>query len=131
MGLKLNPRAPESMQMLNPRGHHTYKKSESRIFKGFKIVLHNLNQIENMHSGPFFDRKMNPRVPESMQISNPHGHHIYKKSEECILKILKLCFTHLMLIKTRKRLRDKIPYGPEIESKSIGKYANLESAWAS
>ena len=90
MGLKLKPRAPESMQMLNPRGHHTYKKSESRIFKGFKIVLHNLNQIENMRSGLFLDRKMNPRASESMQISNPHGHHIYKKSEECILKVFKI-----------------------------------------
>ncbi len=130
MGRKLNPRAPESMQMSNPRGHHTYKKSEARIFKGFKIVLHNLNQRENMRSGPFLDRKMDPRAPESMQISNPHGHHIYKKSEECILMILKLCFTLWILIRTRKRLRDKIPYGPEIESKGIGKYANVESAWA-
>ena len=39
-GLKLNPRAPESRQMSNLRGHHTYKKSEARIFKGFKIELH-------------------------------------------------------------------------------------------
>ena len=29
------------------------------------------------------------------------------------------------------RLCINIPYGPEIESKSTGKYANLESAWAS
>ncbi len=40
MGLKLNPRASESMQISNPRGHHIYKKSEEFIFKGFKIVLH-------------------------------------------------------------------------------------------
>ncbi len=35
-----------------------------------------------------------------------------------------------MLIKTRKRLRVKIPYGPEIKSKSNEKYENLESTWA-
>ena len=39
------------------------------------------------------DRKMNPNAPEGMQISNPHGHHIYKKSENAFSKVLKLCFT--------------------------------------
>ena len=38
------------------------------------------------------DRKMNPRAPESMQISNPRRHHIYKKPEECIIKDVKIVF---------------------------------------
>ncbi len=88
MGRKLNPRAPESMQMSNPRGHNIYKKSEERIFKGFKIVLHpfddNLNHMSSCIQAPLIGLKLNPRAPESMQISNPRGHHNYKKSEECI-----------------------------------------------
>jgi len=36
------------------------------------------------------DRKMNPREPESMKISNPCGQHNYKKSEECIYKDIKI-----------------------------------------
>ena len=36
------------------------------------------------------DRKLNPRVLESMQISNPRGRHIYKKPEECIFKDFKI-----------------------------------------
>ena len=47
MGLKLNPRAPESMQMSNPHGHHIYKKSEECIFKGFKIVLQLSDAFQN------------------------------------------------------------------------------------
>jgi hypothetical protein len=47
MGRKLNPRAPESMQMSNPRGHNIYKKLEECIFKGFKIVLHTSDAYQN------------------------------------------------------------------------------------
>ncbi len=32
------------------------------------------------------DRKMNQKEPESMKISNPREHNIYKKSGECIFK---------------------------------------------
>ena len=37
---KMNPKEPESMQISNPLGDHIYKKSEARILKNFKIVLH-------------------------------------------------------------------------------------------
>ena len=47
MGLKLNLRAPESMQISNPRGHHNYKKSKECIFKDFKIVLDPFNADQN------------------------------------------------------------------------------------
>ena len=47
MYLKMNPRAPESINILNPRGHHIYKKSEEFIFKDFKIVLHPFNADQN------------------------------------------------------------------------------------
>ena len=94
MGLKLNPRASESMQISNPRGHHIYKKSEECIFKGFKIVLHtfdaNLNHMRLCVQAPLKGRNLNPRAPESMQMSNPRGHNIYKKSEECIFKGFKI-----------------------------------------
>jgi hypothetical protein len=35
-------------------------------------------------------RKMNPRAPESMKISNLLWHYNYKKSEECIFKDFKI-----------------------------------------
>jgi hypothetical protein len=44
MGLKLNPRASESMQISNPSAYDIYKKSEAHIFKGFKIALHILTR---------------------------------------------------------------------------------------
>ena len=47
MDRKLNPRALESMQILNPRGRHLYKKSEECIFKDFKIVLHTFDTDQN------------------------------------------------------------------------------------
>ena len=36
------------------------------------------------------DRKMNPREPEIMKISNLRGHHMYKKFEEGIFKGIKI-----------------------------------------
>ncbi len=69
MDRKMNPRAPESMQMSNPRGHHNYKKSEECIFKGFKIVLHTFkayqNQIEIMRLGHYRTGK---RIQEHMKV---------------------------------------------------------------
>ena len=47
MDRKMNPRAPESMKISNPRGHHNYKKSEECIFKGYKIVLHPFDADQN------------------------------------------------------------------------------------
>jgi hypothetical protein len=90
MDRKKNPIAHESMQISNPHGHHIYKKSEECIFKGFKIVLHtfdaNLNHMRLCVQAPLKGRKLNPRAPESMQMSNPRGHHTYKKSEARIFK---------------------------------------------
>ena len=58
MGLKLNPRAPESMQISNPRAHHIYKKPKKCILKDFKKVFHtfdaNLSHIEIMREGPLW-----------------------------------------------------------------------------
>ncbi len=93
MDRKKNSRAHESMQISNPHGHHIYKKSEECIFKGLKIVLHNfnanLNHMRLCVQAPLMGRKLNPRAPESMQMSNPRGHHNYKKSEAHIFKGLK------------------------------------------
>ena len=47
MDRKMNPRAPESMQISNPRAHHIYKKSEPRIFKGFNIMLYTFDAFQN------------------------------------------------------------------------------------
>ncbi len=47
MDRKMNPRAPESMQISNPRAHHIYKKSEECIFKGIKILLHTFDAYQN------------------------------------------------------------------------------------
>jgi hypothetical protein len=54
MGLKFESKSTGKYIISNPRGHYIYKKSEARIFKGFKIVLHtfdaSLNHMkENMH----------------------------------------------------------------------------------
>ncbi len=76
--------------------------------------------------------KLSQRISESMQISNPRGHHIYKKPEECIFKDFKIVLHTFDTDQNQKEItRQGPPYGPEIESKSIGKYANLESAWTS
>ena len=80
MDRKMNPRETESMKILNPRAHHNYKKSEECIFKDLKLCV--TSKTDRAYSlRPLMDRKMNPREPESMKISNPRGHHIYKKSE--------------------------------------------------
>ncbi len=80
------------MQISNPHGHHIYKKSVECIikFKDIKIVLHTFDADQNQKEinaiKSLMGLKLNQRASESMQISNPRGHHIYKKSEECIFK---------------------------------------------
>ena len=79
MGLKLNPRASESMQMSKPLGHYIYKKLEVRISKVLKLCF--TSKPDRAYAlRPLMDLKMNPRAPESMQISNPRGHHINMQS---------------------------------------------------
>ncbi len=82
------------MKISNPRGHHIYKKSEECIFNGLKIVLHtfntNLNHMRLCVKVCLMGLKLNPRAPKSMRVSNPRAHHIYKKSEECIFKGIKI-----------------------------------------
>ena len=47
MDRKMNPRAPESIKILNPPGHHNYKKSEEWNFEDFKIVLYPFDADQN------------------------------------------------------------------------------------
>ncbi len=89
------------MQISNLHGHHIYKKSEECIFKGLKIVLHtfnaNLNHMRLCVKASIMGLKLNPRAPESMQMSNPRGHNIYKNLKAHIFKGFKI----VLHIKTR------------------------------
>ena len=97
------------MQFSNPRRHHIYKKSEECIFKGFKIDQNQIKLVRQGHlwtgkwiqehrktsksqivKAPLMGLKLNPRASESMKISNPRGHNICKKPEECIFKDFKI-----------------------------------------
>jgi hypothetical protein len=89
MGLKLNPRAPESMQISIPRAHHFNKKRKRAFSKVLKLCSTSKpDSVYKLRS--LMDRNMNPREPEIKKISNPRGHHNYKKSEKCIFKDFKI-----------------------------------------
>ena len=76
---------------------------------------------------PLMKRKMIPRAAKSMQISNPRGHHIYKKSEARIFKGLKLCFTP----KPDRAYALRPLMDRKMNLEHMKKNANFESAWAS
>ena len=92
MGLKSNPRASKSMQMSNPRGHHNYKKSEARIFKGFKLCF--TSKPDGAYAlRPLMDRKMNLEHRKVCK-SRIHMGIIYTKNRKSAFSnVLKLCFT--------------------------------------